>query len=224
VRRLNLVREVVEQLRNQILAGRFPPDAPMPPEGQLCEGFGVSRTVIREAMRTLQAQGLVEVSQGRLPRVRPVDSRNVVETLGTFLQRGNHSLLNLIEVRRPLESEIAGLAAQRATPEQIEALRQAVRQMAAARALDSRVEADLRFHDLLATATGNPVFPLLLSVLADLMRQSRRQTISATGLERALAGHRAVLAAVEDRDPVQARKTMLDHLDLAEHDLQEAEQ
>ena len=219
LQRLNLVREAVEQLRRQILGGRLAAGEAIPPEGQLCQRFGVSRTVIREAMRILQAQGLVEVSQGKLPRVKPVDPQDLAQTLGTFLQRGNHSLLHLVEVRQPLESEIAAVAAARATAEEIAALRQSVEQMAAARSLAAQVEGDLAFHDLLATATHNPVFPVLLGVLADLMRRSRRKTLSKTGLARALLGHRAVLAAVEKHRPDEARRAMLEHLSLAKEDL-----
>jgi GntR family transcriptional regulator, transcriptional repressor for pyruvate dehydrogenase complex len=220
--RLNLVNEVVDQIREQIFAGRFPVGQPLSSAGQLCRDFGVSRTVIREAMRILQAQGLVDVSQGRQARIRPLDPQDLVITLGTFLKRGNHSLLDLVEVRRPLESEIAALAAQRATPEQIDAMRQANAEMARVRSLDARIECDLAFHNILATATGNPVFSVLLGVVMQLLRESRRQTISRTGLAPAISGHRAVLAAVEQRDSEKARISMLEHLDLAKHDLQEA--
>ena len=72
-------------MREQIVSGEFASGGTMPPEGKLCETMGVSRTVIREAMRMLGAQGLVEVSQGRRPRVRPADPQTVVETFGTYL-------------------------------------------------------------------------------------------------------------------------------------------
>ena len=75
--RLDLVQEVTERLREQILAGAFDADRSLPPEGQLGQALGVSRTVIREAMRILAAQGLVEVSQGRTPRVKPADPTHV---------------------------------------------------------------------------------------------------------------------------------------------------
>ncbi len=189
------------------------------PEGQLGEAFSVSRTVIREAMRILAAQGLVEVSQGRAPRVRPVDSQTVVETFHTYLQREDHSLLDLIEVRRPLEAVIAALAAERAMPAQIQELEESVRQLSSARQASRQIDADLRFHELLAEATGNPIFPLLLKTLAGLMRCSRQKTLARSGVETTVAGHRAVLAAVQRRDPDAARQAMLDHLTEAERDL-----
>jgi GntR family transcriptional regulator, transcriptional repressor for pyruvate dehydrogenase complex len=223
LQRRNLVRDMSEQLRKEILTGCFASTETLPTEGRLCEVFGVSRTVVREAIRSLQAQGLIEVSQGRPPRVKPVDPQSVIETLQTYLHRGNHLLLDLVEVRRPLESGIAALAAERATPQQIEQMRNSIEQMAAARSQNAILAADERFHDLLAEATGNRVFSMLLSVLVDMIRQSRRRTIAKAGLDITVAGHRAILAAVEKRDPDAARKAMLVHLNLAEQALQEGE-
>ena len=195
--KLNLVRGAVDRLREQILSGHIAADEPMPPEEQLCQQLGVSRTVIREAMRVLQSQGLVEVSQGKRSRVKPADPQDVAQTLGTFLQRGKHSLLMLVEVRRPLESEAAALAAAQAEPEEVAALDGAVERMAVARSLAAVVEADMAFHSLLATATHNPVFPLLWGVLADLLRRARRRPITKPRLERTVSGHRGCTAGCQ---------------------------
>jgi GntR family transcriptional regulator, transcriptional repressor for pyruvate dehydrogenase complex len=215
----DLVQGVVTLLENQILAGELPADRPMPPEGELSRQLGVSRTVIREAMRILGARGLVEVSQGRLPRVKPADPAHVVDSLATFLQRADHSLLYLIEVRRQLETAIAVLAAERATPQQVVAMEDTNRVLIGPGTLDQRIDADLRFHALLAEATQNPVFGVLLDPLAHLMRLSRKATLGRTGAERAVAGHQAILAAIRNGDPEAARRAMLEHLTMAEQDL-----
>jgi len=219
VRRVDLVREVGDRLREEIVAGQYDPSGLLPTEGKLAETFGVSRTVVREAMRTLRAQGLVEVSQGRRPRVRPADPTTAADSLRTLLERGNATLLNLVEARRPLEAEIAALAAHRATLEQIDAMQQAIDQMNAAPSLAGKIEADIAFHDLLAAATGNPIFQLMLATLAELMRQSRQQTITSAGLEVANRGHVEVLAAVRAKDPQAAGAAMLEHLELARRHL-----
>jgi GntR family transcriptional regulator, transcriptional repressor for pyruvate dehydrogenase complex len=219
LRRLDLVRTVVERLREQIIAGAFDPNGAIPSEGQLGQALGVSRTVIREAMRSLAAQGLVEVSQGRQPRVKPADPQTVVDTFNTYMRREDHSLLDLVEVRRPLEAAIAALAAQRATPTDIESLEQTLCEQTAARTKRRRVETDIRFHDLLAKATGNPIFNLLLNAVSGLMRRSREETLVRKGVERSLTGHRAILDAVKRHDPEAARQAMLDHFVNAEQDL-----
>ena len=206
-------------MREEIFAGQYGSSGPLPPEGKLCESFDVSRTVVREAMRILRAQGLVEVSQGRVPRVRPVDTRPAIDSLQVLLHRSDATLLHLAEVRRPLETEIAALAARRATAAHIKAVEAAIKQQAAARTLKRQGNADVLFHDLLAVATGNPVFPLLLTTLARPLRQSRQKTITRTGNERALTGHRAILEAVRRQDPAAAREAMKEHLTMAEEDL-----
>ncbi|MBN1908097.1 MAG: FadR family transcriptional regulator [Pirellulales bacterium] len=223
LKRLDLVREVVERLRDQILSGEYEPEGLLPPEGRLGESLGVSRTVVREAMRILGAQGLVEVSQGKRPRVRPADPQTVVETFGTYLRRGDHTLLDLIEVRRPLETEIVTLAALRADPAHVQALEETIQRMADARSLRDRAEADARFHDLLAESTGNPLFTLLLTTVSGAMRRSTKATLSRTGADRALRGHRAILKAIRNRDADAARRAMFEHLRMAEEDLKNAQ-
>jgi GntR family transcriptional repressor for pyruvate dehydrogenase complex len=209
----------LQQLRARILSGEFSVDEEMPPEGTLAATLGVSRTVIREAMRSLRAQGLVAVSQGRRPRVRPADPQATVESLAALLQRSEGSLLHLIEVRRPVESEIACLAAQRASDDQTERMAGTIVDQLAASDLEERIAADMRFHNLLAEATGNPIFRMLMATIWGLMRQSLSATISRTGVERAVQGHRLVLEAVRQHDRVTARAAMLDHLQMAEQDL-----
>ena len=215
----DLVSRVVGHLRQTILAGTYATGASLPSEGRLAESLGVSRTVIREAMRSLRSQGLVVMSQGARPRVAEVDSRPTVESLTLLLTRSRTTLLQLTEVRRPLEAAIAGLAAQRATAEQLAALHATNTDLERAASLEERVAADVRFHERLAAAAGNAVFTVLLQTLGALLVASRRRTIRTAGLEPALVGHREILAAVERRDPAAAEAAMRRHLDWAERDL-----
>ena len=105
-----LVEQTVAVLREQIVSGNFTAGGPLPSQGELCVELGVSRSVIREAMRTLQSQGLIEVSQGRRPTVLPAGPAAAIETLSTLVERSQVSLLQLLEVRQPLEVEIAAKA------------------------------------------------------------------------------------------------------------------
>ena len=81
VQKTDMVATVLENMRERIIAGAFGADGPLPPEGDLATDYGVSRTVIREAMRSLRAQGLVEVAQGKLPRVKPPAAETVIASL-----------------------------------------------------------------------------------------------------------------------------------------------
>jgi DNA-binding FadR family transcriptional regulator len=217
---VDLVKEIVRRIREQIFAGHFGSDGEIPTEAELSEMYGVSRTVIREAMRTLRTQGLVEVARGRRPRVKPADPQVAVESLQALMLRTDVDLHHLGEVRRPLEVEIAGLAAERATTEQIDAMRQAIDSQANARSVQKQTDADTRFHELLAESTRNPLLKVLLSTVAPLLNKSRRRTISRVGTERAVAGHNAILAAIKRRDKTKARAAMREHLRMAEEDLE----
>jgi GntR family transcriptional regulator, transcriptional repressor for pyruvate dehydrogenase complex len=211
---------VLESLTEHIVEGDFEASGQLPSEGELATSFGVSRTVVREAMRSLRAQGLVEVSQGRAPRVKPPDSQPAVASLRLLLRRNRATLLHLVEVRQPMEGEIAALAARRANDEHLRQLERAIHDLTAAGEMAARIEADVRFHRLLAEATGNPVFVLLLETLAEFLGESRQKTLAYSGVDLALSGHRAVLAAVRSRDEARARQAMQDHLRLAARDLQ----
>jgi len=216
-----LVNQAVDQLRTFILEKRLGADGVLPSEGDLALMLGVSRTVLREAMKHLQAQGLVEVSQGRRARIKPADPAAAIESLDAMLRRTDGSLRHLIEARRPLESEIAALAAQRAGPDHLQRAAQALRDLESAPSLEARVDADVRFHRVLAEATGNPVFLLLLDTLAGLLRASRRESIGKHGPRAAVEGHRLILEAVSRRDPAAARESMLAHMRWNERQLLE---
>jgi len=217
-----LADTVLNRLTEHIVNGDFGADGVLPSQGELARSFGVSRTVIREAMRGLCAQGLVAVSQGCAPRVRPPDSKPTVDSLRLLLRRNKATLLQLAEVRYPVESEIAALAAERANAEHLRQLDRAVQDLVTAARLDDRIEADVRFHRVLAEATGNPVFVLLLETLAEFLHESRQRTLAYSGVEQALIGHRAILEAVRHCDPRLAREAMQQHLRLAARDLQSA--
>src|SRR5689334_3741938 len=94
----DMVMTVLDRLTDHIIEGDFDPNGLLPPEGELAKSFGVSRTVIREAMRSLRAQGLVEVSQGKAPRVKPPDSKATIASLELLLRRNKATHLNLVEV------------------------------------------------------------------------------------------------------------------------------
>jgi len=219
LQQVDLVQEIVQQLRARILSGQFGQDGELPTESQLGTTFGVSRTVAREAMRTLRAQGLVEVSRGRRPRVCPVDPQVAIESLQALLVRSVASVHHLFEIRRPLEMEIAGLAAVRATDKDMDALQASIDEQMESRSVKKQMECDRLFHELLANSTGNSMFKMLLSTVAPLLNASRRTTLSRVGPGRAIEGHVAILKALRDRDAEEARKAMALHLAMAEEDL-----
>lgn len=219
-KRVALVDQVVDALTQRVIAGEWEVGQCLPPEAELAEMLAVSRTVVREAMRLLGARGLVQVAHGKRPCVQAPNTSAAVESLHVLLQRGALRLTDLAEVRRPLEADIAALAAKRATEAQIELLEQSISAQYEAATLEEQVAADLQFHELLAESTGNPIFKLLLGSVTELLRESRRQTIAKKGgIKLATDHHQRILKAVKQRDSDAARAAMILHVDTSSSDL-----
>jgi GntR family transcriptional repressor for pyruvate dehydrogenase complex len=218
----SLVKRAEDRLRRRILREGAP--ELLPSQGALAADLGVSRTVLREAMKHLEAEGLLDISQGRRIRVRPAGPQASLRSLDAMLRRTPGSLAHLLEVRRPLEGDIAALAAERRSPAHLETLERSLAALDALRTLESRVDADLLFHRTLAVATGNPVFLLLLDTISGLLRASRQASIGTHGVRAAVDGHREILDAVRDRKPKAARDAMLRHLRANENQLKDTDQ
>ncbi|HTN77225.1 MAG TPA: FadR/GntR family transcriptional regulator [Pirellulaceae bacterium] len=214
-----LLDSTVKALRERILSGAYSAGV-LPPQGALCDELGVSRSVIREAMRQLQSQRLIEVSQGAPARVLPAGPAGMADSLDLFMRRTETSLAQLSEVRLPLEAEIVALAAERIDDEGLLRLHIAVRRLREGQTLDEQINADLEFHRVLAEATGNPIFVFLLDALAVLMRESRQQTIGRVGIGPAVSGHLAILQGVQKRNVKAARAAMVAHIQDSIRDLE----
>ncbi|HLY73697.1 MAG TPA: FadR/GntR family transcriptional regulator [Planctomycetota bacterium] len=213
----SLVRRAEDRLRKEIL--KRGAHEILPSQGEIAASLGVSRIVVREAMKHLEAEGLVEIAQGRRIRIRPADSQASVRTLEAMLRRSDGSLAHLLEVRRPLEGEIAALCAVRISDEQVCVLERTIVDLQTQKTLEARVETDLLFHRTMAEATANPVFPLLLATIEGLLRASRYASIGTHGVDAALEGHREILHALRARDSQAAREAMLRHLRYNERQL-----
>ena len=215
-----LAERVTDQLKNLIVTGQLQSGDRMPPERELARQFGVSRTVVREAVRSLMAQGLVDVYAGSGTIVRNPSAGAVAESMALFLQVGRQGFDHgkILEVRRLLEIEIAGLAAERRTPEDLAALEAVMQEHARVGAdRDAWVKSDMAFHALLAQATKNELFSLLLDSIADIMMTMRRLAFTvADAPSRSLKYHGAILEQVQRGDPEGARTAMREHLVEAE--------
>lgn len=206
-----------------VLSGAYVEGDRLPPERKLVEELGVSRTVVREALNSLESRGLVRIEHGRgavvsagggLPAVR--------DTLELYLHSRPETMLELLEVRRALEIEVAGLAAQRATPEDIEAMRAANEMMREKiDAPEGYVDADTVFHMLIAKSTKNQIFLLMNEPITDLLLESRKITGSLPeNARRAVKGHEAILDRIEARDVAGARLAMTEHLLTTQKDVE----
>ncbi len=212
VQRVSKVEHITEELSRLILSGTLKPGEEMLSQSELARLFSVSLTVIREVMGRLKAQGLVEVSQGQRTRVKQSDTSAVVDAIGLFLKREQITTDHLDQVRAALEGEIAALAAQVATPDDIELLKHDILQIQKAHSVDKKVDADVMFHRHLAGLTGNPVFILLIDTLIVHLRASQREKYIAVGSARRTDPHIAIYDAILSGNCNEARTAMIDHL------------
>ncbi|MBN2640759.1 MAG: FadR family transcriptional regulator [Victivallales bacterium] len=217
--RVDLVSNVTEWIRKEILSGKLAVGSKLPAEGKLAEEFGVSRNVLREAMRNLRAMGLIEISQGRAPRVKASDPETAVMAMESILRDSDNKLLHLTEVRYAIEVGIVILACKRRTNVDLDKLKQCLEQLKQAAEQDIQIEKDYEFHRLLADATRNPVYTYIFEALSGLIKRSQQITYPHDGLLHAISGHSAIYKAVAEQDEIAAAEAMRRHLKDAEADL-----
>lgn len=214
-RDVRLSDRVANQLLDSIVSGGLRPGDRLPSERDLAQQFAVSRTVVREAVRSLAGKGIIEARSGRGLTVAAVDASAVGQSMSLYLH-GSSSIdyPKVHEIRAMLEVQIAGLAAERASNVEIEQLTGICDRMETV--LEDAGEAsreDLEFHRILALSTHNELFDMLLSAVGGPLLEIRRETFALEGRPAvALASHREILAQVAARDVAGARGAMRRHL------------
>lgn len=230
--------QIVAQIRKRIEDGRLAPGERLPTERELCASFGASRASIREALSALEILGAIESRGGRGKYIRvrpgPADDPAGEEALRRFF--ADDSAFELFEARVAIEPEMAALAADRATREDVRKLAGQLAKLTEIqrgvdahpdlieKAIEEYLEADRQFHLLIGAAAHNVVLDrffvgvhhMLLTAHWKLLR--RKVALSASGLRRLNREHAAVLAAIRGRNPRLARSLMGRHL----QDLREA--
>jgi len=214
-----LSRRLSEQLAEQIKSGRFSPGARLPTEQELTRAARVSRTVVREAVAALRAEGLVVTRQG-VGAFVSAEPQRAPFRIDPERMQSLDDVLHVMELRLGVEIESAGLAAERASRAQVRAIAAALETIdRAAAGGKSAVDEDLALHRAIAEATGNAEFPRFLQFIG--RHLIPRRTVS--GLPEQMGGRRAYLAliqeehrricrAIERRDPRGAREAMRRHL------------
>jgi GntR family transcriptional regulator, transcriptional repressor for pyruvate dehydrogenase complex len=219
-----LYEQIVRQIQDSIHNGDLKEGDQLPAERELAQQFGVSRTAVREAVKTLHEKGLVEAYPGRGTFVTSGTSNTFKLTLDRMMRSGPpERAVHLTEVREILEPEIAALAAQRADEEMLSAMREAISVMDVARSdAEAFIEGDLDFHLALAEAAANPLILSLIDSIVGLLREQRMRTYFVKGgPERGQYHHKRILEAVEHRDPQGAREAMRAHLRQVREDSRE---
>ncbi len=215
----NLTHEIAERLASEIAAGKLPAGTRLPTEAEMVASWGVSRTVVREAVAALRAEGLVITRQGAGAFVADDAGRRpfrlALEGLPSL-----QSVLDVMELRAGIETESAALAAARVTPASRGRIERALDAIDAAVAAGKNgADEDFAFHCAIAEATGNPQFAHFLAYLGRFIIPRHSVRVASSRLEGQQAylamiqgEHRAIFAGIAAGDPAAARDAMRRHL------------
>ena len=217
IKPIRLYEDIAAQMIAQIHSGELRPGDRLPPERTLAEKYGVSRTTIREALRSMEMTGCVESHVGGGTFIKAPTLDNIVDPFSMVLNQNRQLGAELIEVRLILETEIAALAAKRRTEEQLAALEETLADMEADLACGGvGIQADEDFHAILAAAAGNEALSLMLKMCAGMLSRTRPITQAIKGVPRmTLKDHASICEAIRQQDEKSARRLMRQHLNRA---------
>lgn len=221
------VETIIEQIKNQILAGNLQPGDKLLTERELADHLKVSRASVREALSALNMAGILEIKHGEGIFLKKADVNTVIEPLTMIILLERGKIKDLLEVRKALEVESAGLAAERSMPSGLEKIKKALDEMEEDLVTGNTGEqADLKFHFSITESTANPLLIMLMHTIHDAMNQTlaatRRLWLSSTSgtARRLFEEHREIYNAICARDNTKAREIMYQHLYKVEAELE----
>lgn len=214
--------QIADQIRSSILAGEFAPGDKLPPERELAELFGVSRPSVREALNVLASSGLVMSYQGGGTVVMSLVETSSSNPLSELIRIQQDRALDVIEVRKSMESWTAWYAAERALPDDIRRMEEIIAGMK--HNLETKQpseDLDANLHIVIARATHNIVWQHLMQSLFDAMKEFQQTVWRAVYLTQEdhqllFEHHSAIVHAIKAKDPEAARDAMVHHLTFAE--------
>lgn len=215
---MSLKDRVADFVRTHIAENDLKPGDNLPSESEVTKRLGISRTIVREAWNGMVAIGAIEASAGRRPRVGRLGVLALSNIIEHALATGQGSLLQLLEMRRTFEVEMAGLAALRRSEDLLEKMQATVRAMANLLQNESRYAAlDLRLHHLIAEASGNPFHVFLVDAFQVGFQQSMqmgfRSRVTAAEIEKVQLLHEDIVRAISAGSREDATLAMARHFD-----------
>lgn len=207
---------VVAQLKEMIHSGELNSGDRLPPERDLAKLLGVSRPTLRAGIRSLTAVGILQSRQGAGTFVAEAEESPTLDTSSLLMMAALHGFTSdeMFEARLALEMHIAGLAARRATPEQITLMSEEIAGMyASLNDPEQYLVHDMRFHQTVAAASNNRILTSLMNMVAKILFDSRSKTVNrAKDLKESAEQHHNIYRAMRERHPEAASQAMHDHL------------
>ncbi|WP_347754871.1 FadR/GntR family transcriptional regulator [Agrococcus sp. ProA11] len=207
--------DAITKIKQMIQQGELRPGDRLPPEQELSERLGLSRSSMREAVKALEAMRILDVRRGDGTYVTSLQPSLLLEAMSFVLDfHESHAVLEVFEVRRIVEPASAAIAARRATPEQIAEMREHLTHVHPDTPQDELVDHDVAFHRMIASATGNDYLVSLLETISSQTARARvwRALTEDGAVPRTLHEHERILDAIEEGDTEVARAAMIVHI------------
>ena len=221
----DLTVKLIARIKSLISTGVLVPSCKFPPERELAHRFGVSRPSIRQALKVLEIMGVISQRVGDGTYLNENASEILNEPMEFLILMDGISIHELVELRSILEPELAALAAERATAQDLRELARSIKEMEDSRHnLEKSIEADLSFHRGIFQAAGNRACSRILAFIHRSVWKSLTITSQLVEAQRPLAGHKAIYTAIYRRDAEDARKQMTEHMRRARYLLIKASQ
>ncbi|MFZ5642630.1 MAG: FadR/GntR family transcriptional regulator [Bacillota bacterium] len=224
----NRSERIVSQIKNLMYEGTIRPGDKLPPERELAEIMNVSRTSVREAIKTLSAMGLVSIKKGHGVFVSEANLGSVINRMGDALILKRDEIDQLFEIRKVLETQAAQWAAERATYEEMQALKELVEEAKEACNSDTNPEIvtthDTRFHNTVVEASHNNVLGMVMSGMLEALGKVRQKTMRVPGrIVQSVLDHEEIVKAIMKRDGEAARRAMYNHIESVERSIKSDE-
>lgn len=219
VQRIKLSTQIEEQLKQEILDGKWKAGERLPSEHDLSEIFQVSRVSIRQALQSLSAQGLIETRSGNGSFVKQPGIGDLMNDTIPDIYLAEDSLQSVMEFRRVFEGPVAELAAEKATDQQVQQLEALYHQMvdAASDSVLDHSKFDFEFHMLIGKMTQNPMIEAIYRVQNSVLRSCWHKIGNSKGAQSGIYYHGLLLDAFQRRDAAACRKVMEAHVDATWH-------
>ena len=214
IERTTLAASAFEQLIANVVHGKWKAGERLPPERELCQQLGIARTTLREALKAMELVGMLESRIGEGTFVCPRSEFLSRPLLWAFTGTDHAELADLLEARVFMERDLAGLAAERGTPEEFARIENTISRMAGNIAAgESVTDADMAFHLAVAQAAHNEVLSNAAQLIRSVMKYWIHLKLTMTAVpEMAIERHKLIFAAIQSRDAEGAGRLMQDHL------------
>lgn len=222
-----LSQEILEEIEKLIRDKKILPGEKLPTEKEMCEMFGVSRTALREALQKLSAKGLVNIKKGSGAYVEDYDIKHVIKPMNLYheLNLDREYMIYLVEIRQMIEPEVARSAAIHRTNDDLEKLEESIKSLEQCNKENCYQEGkiDRKFHLVLANACKNPIIPMIVDPIFQLMPKMRTLVYANinTAKSEAVDYHKKIYNKIREKDGEGAYLVMKDHLAVAERHTKE---